>query len=99
MFTGFIDDTFGSATAFNADGSSGPVSFVKWMSFAFPLSFFLLWVMWAIMWRVFGSRTLPTLPRDAVQRAYDNLGPMGFRESMCAKPHRPSFQTVHDGVC
>lgn len=38
VFTGFIEDNYARSPAFNDDGSGGPVSFVKWMTFALPLS-------------------------------------------------------------
>jgi sodium-dependent dicarboxylate transporter 2/3/5 len=82
VFTGFIEDAYGASTAYSEPDSGGPVSFVKWMSFALPLSFTLLWVMWAIMFKVFGSNQLPTLPAARVQQQYDALGPMSFQESM-----------------
>lgn len=44
--------------------------------------FTLLWIMWALMFKLFGSNTLPTLPASRVVAQYDALGPMSFQESM-----------------
>jgi sodium-dependent dicarboxylate transporter 2/3/5 len=86
VFTGDLDDFFRSGEQsrmlFDAPGSGGPVSFAKWMAFALPLSSTLLVIMWIVLFKMFGSQSLPTLPEEAVQRQYAALGPMRFGEGM-----------------